>query len=124
MLTGTRWEELAGFCRAVRLGERILVSGTTATHADRVVGGTDAAAQLHFVVDKIEAVLHSLGGRLEDVIRTRVFVRDLSDWERVSQAHGARFREILPTNTLVQASLVGDDHLVEMEAEAVVGEGR
>ncbi|MDE0528210.1 MAG: aldo/keto reductase [Truepera sp.] len=124
VLTGTRWEELAGFCRAVRLGERILVSGTTATHADRVVGGTDAAAQLHFVVDKIEAVLHSLGGRLEDVIRTRVFVRDLSDWERVSQAHGARFREILPTNTLVQASLVGDDYLVEMEAEAVVGEGR
>lgn len=119
--TGTSWEELAGFCRALRHGDRIVVSGTTATHMDRVIGGTDAAAQFHFVIDKIEAALHSLGGRLEDVIRTRVYLRDLADWEGVARAHGARFRDILPANTLVGADLVGDGYLVEVEAEALVG---
>jgi aryl-alcohol dehydrogenase-like predicted oxidoreductase/enamine deaminase RidA (YjgF/YER057c/UK114 family) len=120
VLSGTPWEEMAGYCRAVRSGERILVSGSTSTHYDRTIGGTDAAAQLHFVIDKVEAALQSLGGRLEDVVRTRVYVRDLSDWEAVARAHGARFREILPANTLVQANLVGNEYLVEMEAEAVV----
>ena len=120
VLTGTEWETLAGFCRAVRRGDRVLVSGTTATHRDRPVGGRDVAAQLHFVVDKIEGALQSLGGRLEDVVRTRVFVRHLSDWEAAARAHGDRFRGILPANTLVQAELVGDEYLVEMEAEAVV----
>jgi enamine deaminase RidA (YjgF/YER057c/UK114 family) len=111
---------MGGFCRAVRCGERILISGTTATHRHRAIGGTDATAQLHFVIDKIEGVLQSLGGRLEDVIRTRVYVRHLSDWEAVARAHGRRFRDVLPANTLVQAQLVGDEYLVEMEAEAVV----
>jgi aryl-alcohol dehydrogenase-like predicted oxidoreductase/enamine deaminase RidA (YjgF/YER057c/UK114 family) len=119
-LSGTPWEKLAGYCRAVRQGERILVSGTTSTHYDRTIGGTDAAAQLHFVVDKVEGALQSLGSRLEDVVRTRVYVRHLSDWEDVARAHGMRFRDILPANTLVQAQLVGDEYLVEMEVEAVV----
>jgi aryl-alcohol dehydrogenase-like predicted oxidoreductase/enamine deaminase RidA (YjgF/YER057c/UK114 family) len=124
VLSGTPWEEIAGYCRAVRSGERILVSGTTSTHYDRTIGGIDAAAQLHFVVDKIEGALRSLDSRLEDVVRTRVYVRDLSDWEAVARAHGLRFRDILPANTLVQAALVGDEYLVEMEAEAVVtGDG-
>jgi enamine deaminase RidA (YjgF/YER057c/UK114 family) len=123
-LSGTPWEELAGYCRAVRLGDRILVSGTTSTHYDRTIGGTDAAAQLHFVVDKVDGALQSLGSRLEDVVRTRVYVRDLSDWEAVARAHGMRFRDILPANTLVQAQLVGAEYLVEMEVEAVVaGDG-
>lgn len=122
VLSGTRWEELAGFCRAVRRGERIWVSGTTATHGERAIGGRDPAAQLHFVIDKIEGALQSLGGRLQDVIRTRVYIRNLTDWEAVARAHGERFREILPANTLVQAELVGDEYLVEMEAEAVVAE--
>jgi enamine deaminase RidA (YjgF/YER057c/UK114 family) len=85
------------------------------------VGGADAATQLHFVIDKIEGALHSLGARLEDVVRTRIFLKRLDDWESVARAHGHRFREIQPANTMVQADLIGDEYLVEMEAEAVVG---
>ncbi len=121
VLTGTTWETLAGFSRAVRRGDRILVSGTTATHRDRVVGGDDPAAQAHFVLDKIEGALRSLGASLEDVVRTRVYVRDLADWEPVARAHGERFRDVRPANTLVQAGLVGDRYRVEMEAEALIG---
>ena len=120
VLSGTPWEEVAGFCRAVRINNRIVVSGTTATHRDRVIGGADAGAQTHFAIDKLEAALRSLGSRLEDVIRTRVYVKDISDWEAVARAHGNRFGDILPANTLVQAQLVGEDYLVEIEAEAVV----
>jgi aryl-alcohol dehydrogenase-like predicted oxidoreductase/enamine deaminase RidA (YjgF/YER057c/UK114 family) len=119
-LSGTPWEPLAGFARAVRQGHRIFVSGTTATHGDRVIGGRDPSAQAHFVIDKIEGSLRSLGGRLEDVVRTRVYVRDLADWEPVARAHGERFARIQPANTLVRADLVGDPYLVEMEAEAEV----
>ena len=75
---------------------------------------------MHFAIDKIEGALQSLGGRLEDVVRTRVFVRHLRDWETVARVHGERFGKILPANTLVQAGLVGDEYLVEIEAEAVV----
>ncbi len=120
--SGTPWEDIAGFSRAVRAGNRIYVSGTTATHGARAIGGTDPAAQLHFVIDKIEGALHSLGGRLQDVVRTRLYVRNLADWESVARAHGERFRGIQPANTLVQAALVGDEYLVEMEVEAVVAE--
>ena len=123
VLSGTVWEDLAGFSRAVRKGDRILVSGTTATHGDRVIGGNDPAAQTHFVIDKIEGALQSLGGRLEDVVRTRVYIRNLDDWEPVARAHGERFGQIQPANTLVQAGLIGDEYLVEMEAEALVGKG-
>lgn len=123
VLSGTVWEDLAGFSRAVRTGNRICISGTTATHGGRAIGGADAAAQFHFIVDKIEGALHSLGARLQDVIRTRLFVRHLTDWEAVARAHGERFRGIQPANTLVQAGLVGDEYLVEMEAEAVVDQG-
>jgi len=120
VLSGTKWEEIAGFCRAVRVDNRIVISGTTATHLDKVIGGQDAGAQAHFVMDKLEAALQSLGGKLEDVIRTRVYVRNMADWEAVARAHGNRFADILPANTLVQAQLVGDDYLVEIEAEALV----
>lgn len=120
--SGTPWEDLAGFCRAVRVGDRVLVSGTTATHGARCIGGRDPAAQAHFVIDKIEGALESLGADLADVVRTRVFVRRMEDWEPVARAHGERFAGIHPANTLVQAALVGDEYLVEMEAEAVRGE--
>ena len=119
-LSGTRWEHVAGFARAVRRGSRVLVSGTTATLGDRVIGGRDPAAQTHFIIDKIEGALQTLGCRLDDVIRTRVYVRDIADWESVARVHGARFGAIQPANTLVAASLVGDEYLVEMEAEAEV----
>lgn len=120
VFSGTPWETMAGYARAVRDGNRICVAGTTATHGDRLVGGTDAAAQACFVLDKIEAAIESLGGRLEDVIRTRVFVADIADWEAVARVHGRRFGTIQPANTLVEARLVGDDYRVEIEAEASV----
>ena len=117
-MSGTYWEDMAGFCRAVRKGNRILVSGTTATHGDRMIGGDDPKAQAHFVIDKLEAAIISLGGTLEDVDRTRIFVNNLKDWEPVALAHGERFKDIQPANTLVEARLVGEGYLVEMEAEA------
>ena len=119
-LSGTAWEALAGFSRAVREGNRIWVSGTTATHGRRAIGGSDPAAQTHFAIDKIEGALHTLGARLGHVVRTRVFVRHIADWEAVARAHGERFATILPANTLVQAALVGEEYLVEIEAEAIV----
>lgn len=118
--SGTVWEELAGFSRAVRVGDRILVSGTTATHRDRTIGGGDAASQAHFCIDKIEGAVRSLGGRLEDVVRTRVYVRNESDAEAVSRVHAACLGHVAPANTLIRADLVGDTYLVEIEAEAVV----
>ncbi|GJM08865.1 MAG: hypothetical protein DHS20C11_11410 [Lysobacteraceae bacterium] len=121
VFSGTEWEDLAGYARAMRDGDRILVSGTTATHGDRAIGGDDAAAQTHFVIDKIAAAIESLGGHLEDVIRTRILVSDIAHWEPVARAHGQRFAEIRPVNTLVEARLVGDAYLVEIEAEARVG---
>lgn len=120
VLSGTTWEPLAGFSRAHRLDDRIWISGTTATHGERAIGGNDARAQFHFIVDKIEGALRSLGASLDDVVRTRVFVRHVYDWEDVARAHGERFRRIMPANTLVQADLIGDEYLVEVEAEAVV----
>ena len=116
--TGTTWEEDAGYCRAVKIGDRVLISGTTATHNNKVVGAHDAQAQAHFILDKIDGVLASFGGSLRDVIRTRIFVANLEDWEGVARAHGARFPDRRPANTLVQAKLVGDEYLVEIEAEA------
>jgi len=122
--SGTTWEALAGYARAVRVGDRILVSGTTATGpAGEVVGAGDPAAQARFILDNIEAAIGQLGGRLADVVRTRVYVRRPEDWEAVARVHGERFRGIRPANTLVQAGLVGEAYLVEIEAEAVVGAG-
>ncbi len=119
-LSGTIWEDLAGFSRAVRDGNRILVSGTTATHGQRCIGGDDPTAQAHFVIDKIEGAIQSLGGTLEDVVRTRVYVQQMDQWEAISRVHGQRFGHIQPANTLIRADLIGDEYLVEMEAEAVV----
>ena len=121
--TGTPWEKLAGYARAVRVGDRILVSGTTATGAEGLVGADDPAAQTRFIFDKIEAAVVKLGGSLRDVVRTRVYVRTITDWEAVARVHGERFGAIRPANTLVEARLVGDEYLVEVEAEAVIGAG-
>jgi aryl-alcohol dehydrogenase-like predicted oxidoreductase/enamine deaminase RidA (YjgF/YER057c/UK114 family) len=120
VLTGTTWEDLAGFSRAVRVADRILVSGTTATHGARHVGGSDPASQMHFVIDKIEGAIQSLGGSLQDVVRTRVFVKNIADWEQIARVHGERFRGIQPANTMISATLIGDEYLVEMEAEAMM----
>ena len=120
--SGSVWEPLAGYARAVRSGRRILVSGTTATHGSgRLVGRGDAAAQTVYILDKIAASITALGGKLEDVLRTRVYLSNVADWEAVSRVHGRYFGEIRPANTLLQVgALVGDGYLVEIEAEAEV----
>ena len=122
VVSGTKWETLAGYCRAVRRGNQVWISGTTATHQLRDIGGDDPAAQSHFIIDKIEGALQTLGGRLEDVVRTRIYVKNIEDWEPVARAHGERFAHILPANTLVQADLVGASYLVEIEAEALLND--
>ena len=119
-LSGTIWEDIAGFSRAVKKGNRILVSGTTATHGSKAMGGNDPGAQAHFILDKIEGAIQSLGGTLEDVVRTRIFIRNADQWEPISRAHGQRFAGIQPANTMVRADLIGEEYLVEMEAEAVL----
>ncbi len=124
VFSGTSWETVGGFCRAIRQDDRILISGTTATHKNKAIGGSDPAAQLHFVIDKIEGVLQSLGGRLQNVVRTRIFIRNMSEWEICARVHGERFAEINPVNTIVQVGIIGDEYLVEMEAEAVVKENK
>lgn len=118
--TGTVWEERAGFARAILVGDRVLVSGTTATHGTRLIGAGDAEAQAHAAFDKVEGALRTLGASLEDVVRTRVYVADVADADAVTRAHGRRFGDVQPANTLVQASLIGDGYLVEVEAEAIV----
>ncbi len=119
--SGTTWEELAGYCRAVRVGDVIHVSGTTATGPNGLVGADDPAAQASFALDKIEAAITSLGGSMQDVVRTRVYVSDIAHWEAVARVHGQRFAAIRPANTLIEARLVGPEYLVEIEAEAIVG---
>ena len=118
--SGTIWEEMAGFSRAVMKGNRIQISGTTATHGEHTVGGNDPVAQTHFVIDKIQGTLQSLGASLSDVVRTRVYIQHLEQWEPIAKVHGQRFGEIQPANTMIRADLV-DNYLVEIEAEAELG---
>ena len=118
--SGTSWETLAGYSRAMRIGNRILVSGTTATHGDIAIGANDPIAQTHFVIDKIEASIESLGGKLSDVVRSRIFCSNIKHWEPIARVHGERFADIRPVNTMVEAKLIGDEYLVEIEVEAVI----
>ena len=122
--SGSVWEPIAGYSRAVRVGDGISVSGTTATHgADRCVAPGDAGAQTTYILDKISASIASLGGKMDDVIRTRIYIRDASKWESVSRAHGRVFGEILPANTLVEVGNLIGDYEVEIEVDAVVSVG-
>ena len=119
--SGSVWESVCGFSRAVRIGDRTLISGTTATYgADGIVGAGDVAAQTTFIPDKMAACLSALGSSLADVVRTRIYMRDASQWEAVARVHGRYFAGIQPANTLIGvANLVGD-YDVEIEAEAIV----
>lgn len=120
-LTATKWEEIAGFSRAIRAGNHIFIAGTTATGPSGIISKGDPAAQMHFILERIELAIIELGGRLTDVIRTRIYVSDINDWEVIARIHGDKFRHIRPVNTLVQATLI-PDCLVEVEAEAIVQE--
>jgi enamine deaminase RidA (YjgF/YER057c/UK114 family) len=121
--SGTKYEALAGYSRAVRIGDRVLVSGTTASGPNGPVAVGDAAGQARFVFDRIERALTELGAGMRDVVRTRTFVRRIEDWETVARVHGEGFAAVRPVSTLVQAALVHPDLLVEIEVEAVIGAG-
>jgi aryl-alcohol dehydrogenase-like predicted oxidoreductase/enamine deaminase RidA (YjgF/YER057c/UK114 family) len=120
--SGSAWEPICGYSRALRVGERILVSGTTATHGGgELVCPGDVEGQTVYILDKIAASLRSLGGSMADVVRTRIYLRDAAQWEPVARAHGRYLGDVRPTNTLVEVSRLVGDYLVEIEAEAVVG---
>jgi aryl-alcohol dehydrogenase-like predicted oxidoreductase/enamine deaminase RidA (YjgF/YER057c/UK114 family) len=119
--SGSVWEKLAGYSRAVRVGNRILVSGTTATHTDgSVVCPGDPGGQAVYILDKIGAAIEALGGTLDDVVQTRIWLRDAQDWEPVSAVHGRVFAAARPANTLVEVGRLVGAYLVEIEAEAVL----
>lgn len=122
--TGTPWEKAVAYSRAVRVGPHVYVSGTTASNADgSMVAIGDAYGQTVFILRKIEAALVAVGAKLSDVVRTRMFVTDISRWEEFGRAHGEFFRGIDPAATMVEVQrLVSPDHLIEIEVDAVVGD--
>jgi enamine deaminase RidA (YjgF/YER057c/UK114 family) len=119
--SGAVWEDLIGYSRAVRVGNVIEVAGTTATEGDQVIGKGSPYEQTIHVLRKIEQALAQAGASLQDVVRTRIYITDISQWEEVGRAHGEVFKAIKPASTMVQVSaLINPEHLVEIEATAII----
>ncbi len=118
--SGAKWESIVGYSRAVRVGDRIYVTGTTATDENsKIVGIGDAYAQTVRCILNIERALKKFDASLENVVRTRMFVTDISRWEEYGRAHGEHFRDIMPATTMVEVSkLIDSDMLIEIEADA------
>ena len=119
--SGTPWEDKVGYCRAVRIGNIIEVSGTTSVDGDSMIGKDDLYSQTKFIILKIEKALQNAGAELTDVVRTRMYVTDISKWEEAAKAHAEFFGAIKPATTLVEVSgLIDPDMLIEIEASAVI----
>lgn len=121
--SGSPWEDIVGYSRAVKIGNCIEVAGTTAMNGDKLVGKGDLYAQTKYIFQKIEKALQETGASLNDVVRTRMFVTDISKWEEAGKAHGEFFKTIKPVTTMVEVSkLINDDLLIEIEVTAMVEE--